>query len=268
MSVFDAYAVHALIAGILLSLATAPLGCFVVWRKMAYLGDALSHAALIGIVLGLVWHIPISLSIIPVSVGVSLLLMLTGQRSRLSSDTLLGVFAHGGLALGMVAMALLPNVPVDMMGYLFGDILAVTTQDLVFMYMLSGFVLITLWLKWRSFMLLTLHEDIAKLNGIGIRRHRFWLMMLIALTVALSIKLVGLLLVTSMLVVPAAAARFVSRTPPQMAWLATVISILTVFLGLSASLELDIPSGPAMVATAVLVFVVIAIISSLGRKRA
>lgn len=246
--------IHALLAGIMLSLATAPLGCFVVWRKMAYYGDALAHSALLGVVMGLLWQVPLILAIVPIAAIIALILGFANEKSRLSSDTLLGIMAHGGLALGVTIMALIPSLQVDLMAYLFGDILAVTSDDLILIYILATIVLITVWLRWKPLILITLNEDMAKVQGINVRQNRILLMLLIALTVAISIKLVGLLLITSLLILPAAISRFYSHTPSKMAITAVLIAFVMVVGGLVTSFHWDTPSGPSIVLVGILLF--------------
>lgn len=258
---------YALLAGVTLSLAAAPLGCFVVWRRMAYFGDALAHSALLGVVGGLLWQLPITLAVIPVAIGMALLLSFASDRSRLAADSLLGILAHSSLALGVTIMALVPNLQVDLMAYLFGDILAVNFDDLVIIYVLTLFVLIALRLKWRAFLLLTLNEELAAVQGVNVRRTRLFLMLLIALTVALSIKLVGLLLITSLLILPAATARFISSTPLQMAVLATLIAIFAMVSGLVGSMLLNTPSGPTIVLTGAALLCIIGAVSQMLKAK-
>ena len=171
-AVFYDFFLHAMLAGIMLSVSAAPLGCFVVWRKMAYFGDAIAHSALLGVVIGLLWQLPLTLAIVPVACAVALLLAVANEKSRFSSDTLLGILAHGGLALGVTIMAMVPGLQVDLMAYLFGDILAVSSVDLVVIYMLAAVVLLVLWWRWRAFVLMTLNEELAKVQGVDVRRHR------------------------------------------------------------------------------------------------
>ncbi|MDG1286390.1 MAG: iron chelate uptake ABC transporter family permease subunit [Rickettsiales bacterium] len=262
---FDFF-IHALLAGIMLAIATAPLGCFVVWRKMAYFGDAIAHSALLGVVMGLLWQIPLIFAILPIALSIGLILGFAHEKSRFSSDTLLGILAHGGLALGVTIMAMTPSLQVDLMAYLFGDILAVTADDLVAIYILASFVLFILWFRWREFLLVTMNEELATVQGINTRYYRIGLMLLVALTVAISIKLVGLLLITSLLILPAATARFFSKNPAQMAILATCIALVMVIGGLFASLTWDTPSGPSIVLTGTVLFAVLAAITRFKRK--
>ncbi len=263
---FDFF-VYALLAGIMLAIATAPLGCFVVWRRMAYFGDTIAHSALLGVVMGLLWEIPLIYAILPIALSIGLVLGVVSEKSRFSSDTLLGILAHGGLALGVVIMAMTPDLQVDLMAYLFGDILAVNGDDLMTIYLLASFVLFALWYRWREFLMVTMNEELATVQGINTRYYRIALMLLVALTVAISIKLVGLLLITSLLILPAATARFFSNTPVQMATYATCFALLTVISGLFASFAWDTPSGPSIVLVGVSVFAILAVFSRIKRKR-
>lgn len=259
---------HALIAGVMLSFVTAPLGCFVVWRRMSYFGDAVAHSALLGVVLGVSADIPVLAGIVPVAILMALLLTKMQNRSRFSVDTLLGILAHCSLALGVVLLALSPNIAVDINGYLFGDILAVSSDDLMLMYLLAAGILMLLWLRWKNLLLITINEDMARVQGIDIEKHRLLLMLMIAVTVALSIKLVGLLLITSMLILPAATARFYSRSPQQMMVNALILSLLTVVSGLYTSYMIDAPTGPAMVLMAGLLFLLSYLKQNLQLNRA
>ena len=260
------FLLYALIAGTMLAITAAPLGCFIIWRKMAYFGDAIAHSALLGVVLGLSWQLPITLAIIPIALAIAFLLSVVSEKSRFSSDTLLGIFAHGGLALGVTVMALTPNLQVDLMAYLFGDILAVTLQDMVIIYGAALMVLTSLWRYNQAFILMTLSEDMARIRGLNIDFYRLYLMLLIALTVAVSIKLVGLLLITSLLILPAAIARFLTHTPLQMMGVSIIAALLMMVGGLFGSVHFDIPSGPAIVLVGVVIFIALAVIGRVRRK--
>jgi zinc transport system permease protein len=238
---------HALIAGVLLAVSAAPLGCFVLWRRMAYFGDAVAHAALLGVVLGVSFKIPVMLAVVPVALLMAFLLQRIGQRGRFSADTLLGILAHLGLALGVTLLALDEHNTVDISAILFGDILAVSATDLLIMTGLSAIVLLTLWRCWMPLVAITVSEELARIRGIQVERCRLLLMLLIALTVAIAMKLVGLLLVTSMLIMPAATARAYARSPLEMVLMAALIAVLNVGAGLGASFVFDTPSGPSIV---------------------
>ena len=263
---FDFF-VHALIAGAILAIVAAPLGCFVVWRGMAYFGDAVAHSALLGVVIGLSLEVPIMFTIVPVAVVVALLLTRLQVGTQFSTDTLLGILAHMGLALGVVMLALNPQIRIDITAYLFGDILAVSAQDLVGMYALAVIIILLLWFRWRQFLLITLNEDIARVHGVAVQRYRLLLMMMVALTVALSIKLVGLLLITSMLILPAATARYYARSPVAMMLMAVLLALMSVGGGLFSSFLWDTPSGPSIVLMAGILFLVAYVSHKMTRIR-
>lgn len=254
----DEFLLRALLGGLALTLITGPLGCFVVWRRMAYFGDAVAHSALLGVVIGLAFHLHVTVGILCSSLVMALVLVLLQRESRFSSDTLLGILAHGGLSLGLVSVAFLPEVRVDLSAYLFGDILALSWRDVGVIAAVSTAGIALLATHWRALMLMTLHEDIARVEGVAVTRMRVLLMVLIATVVAVAIKLVGMLLITALLIVPAASARFVSREPGQMARAATVIGMLAVAGGLSLSYAWDTPSGPSIVVGALAGFALIA----------
>lgn len=251
----ETFILYALIAGIAVTLVTGPLGAFVVWRRMAYFGDAIAHSALLGVVLGLACNFSITLGIVATALTVGLLLILMQRESRFSSDTLLGILAHAGLSLGLVALALLPQVRVDISVYLFGDILAVTLQDIYIILAATAVSLLLLCVFWRKLLLMTIHEDLARVEGVEITQAKLVLMLVMALMVAVSIKVIGILLITSLLIIPAATARYFARIPTHMAIMASIIGALSVVAGLIASLKWDTPSGPSIVVAALVLFV-------------
>ncbi len=246
---------NALVAGLALSALAGPLGCFVVWRRMAYLGDTMAHAALLGVALSLLNVVPLQVGIFIVAGALAWLLVTFSSDTRLHSDTTLGILAHGMLSLGLVVLALLSDVRVDVMAYLFGDILALNFEQVVMIVGISCVLLaITLWL-WRIFLLATVHPDIAQVEGIDVKRVRLMLMLLLAGIIAVAIKLVGALLITALLIIPAAAARFWSIAPLQMAWLASIIGAMSVGAGLLMAFQLDTPASPTIVVAAFMAFI-------------
>ena len=250
----DEFVVLALVAGIGVAVVMGPLGVFVVWRRMAYFGDALAHSGLLGVALGLVLGINITAGIVAVCGGLAVLLVLLRRGGRLADDTLLGILSHGSLSLGLIAVALMESVRVDLISYLFGDVLAVAPGDIAAIYV-GGFVALgALAVLWRPLVAISVHEELARVEGVSVVRVQLAFMLLIALVIALAMKVVGILLVTSLLIVPAAAARRFARTPEVMAALAAVAGAASVALGLAGSLAWDLPSGPAIVAAAVTLF--------------
>jgi len=252
----DDFFIRALIAGTGVAIVSGPLGCFVVWRRLAYFGDTLSCAALLGVALALHLEVNTTLAVFSVSVFISLALILLQSRVNLSSDALLGLLAHSALALGLVGLSFMTWVRVDLMGFLFGDILAVTPKDIAVIWGGGAFVLLILLISWHSLFASTVNVEIAQAEGMNPEKSNIVLMLLMAVVIAISMKIVGVLLITSMLIFPAAIARRFSTGPEQMAFLSAIVGILVVFGGLFGSLQWDTPSGPSIVVTAALLFII------------
>lgn len=251
----DDFLIRAAVAGLGVSLLTAPLGCFVVWQRLAMFGNSIAHCGLLGVALGILLSIDLTIGVLVVSIALALLLIGMQGQKLLSQDTLLGILAHAALAAGLLAATMVGGARLDLMGYLFGDILAVSNGDL--WWILFGLALVCglmAWL-WRPLLAISVHEEMAAAEGVPVAFIRAVFMLLIAFTVALSIKIVGILLITAMLIIPAAAARAFVSTPEQMAAGAAVISVAGVLAGLSLSLKLDTPAGPSIVLVLTAIFV-------------
>lgn len=251
---FDDFFVRALVGGVGVALVAGPLGCFVVWRRMAYFGDSVAHGALLGVALGIALGIDLNAGIVIACVAFALLFLLLERQRRLAADTLLGILAHGALALGLVALGFVELGRVDLMGYLFGDILAVNRTDLIWIYGGGGAVLAATALLWRPLLAITVNEELARAEGVRVGAVRFAFTLLIALTIAIAMKVVGLILIVALLIVPAAAARRLARSPEQMALLASAAGAASVVGGLHGSLAWDTPSGPSIVVAALALF--------------
>ncbi|WP_375740829.1 zinc ABC transporter permease subunit ZnuB [Pseudomonas boanensis] len=248
------FLLNALLAGLALALVAGPLGSFVVWRRMAYFGDTLSHAALLGVALGLMLDVSPTLAVTVGCVLLAVLLVTLQQRQPLASDTLLGILAHSTLSLGLVVLSFMSEVRIDLMGYLFGDLLAVSDMDLAWILGGSALVLVALILMWRPLLAITVHEELARVEGLPVAAIRLGLMLLIAVVIAVAMKIVGVLLITSLLIIPAAAAQRHARSPEQMALGASVLGLLAVCAGLSLSWFKDTPAGPSIVVSAATLF--------------
>jgi zinc transport system permease protein len=259
----DDFLLRAAVGGIGLALVAGPVGCFVVWRRMAYFGDSLAHSALLGIALGFLLGIDPTLGVAATAVLAALLMAGLQLRQRLASDTLLGILAHGGLAFGLIAIGLTQGLRTDLFAYLFGDVLAIDGRDLAWIWFGGGLALVGLTLIWRPLLALTVHEELARAEGKRVALAKLAYLLLIALVVAVAMKIVGVLLVTALLIIPAAAARALARSPEGMAALAAVMGVIAVLLGLGASWWLDTPSGPSIVAAAAVLFFATAIASGL-----
>jgi zinc transport system permease protein len=249
----DAFLVRAALAGLGVAAAAGPLGCFVVWRRMAYFGDATAHAAILGVALAFASGLPLFWGTLAAALAMAACVSALAGRGQ-SVDTALGVLAHSALALGLVAVSFLPSVRVDMTAFLFGDILAVSARDLLFVWGGAAAVIGLLAWRWSALITATLSEDLAQASGIDPGRERLVLTLALALVVAVALKVVGALLIAAMLIIPAAAARSLARTPEAMAVLAVAAGAVAVAAGLAASLALDTPAGPSIVAAAALLF--------------
>ena len=250
----DDFMLRALVAGLGVALVTGPLGAFVVWRRMAYFGDTLAHSALLGVALGFLLDVNINLAIILVCIILALLLVGLHNQRRLATDTLLGILSHSSLSLGLIVLAFMETLRIDLMGYLFGDILAVTATDIYWIYGGGLVALVLLVSIWRPLLATTVHEELAQVEGVPVVPIRLAFMLLIALVIAVAMKVVGILLITSLLIIPAATARRFAHTPEQMALLAALVGCLAVGGGLFGSLQWDLPAGPAVVVAAAMLF--------------
>lgn len=256
------FLIHALLAGIGVALVAGPLGSFAVWRRMAYFGDTLAHSALLGVALGLLLSININTAVVLGCLVLALILVGLQQNRYIATDTLLGILSHSTLALGLVSVSLLDNSRIDLMGYLFGDLLAATRTDVVTIFAVSALVLALLIWLWRPLLAITVHEELASVEGVPVAPVRLALMLLMALVIAIAMKIVGVLLITALLIIPAAASRRLTHTPEQMAIVASLLGCLSICAGLAASFYWDTPAGPSVVLSASLLFVL-----SLMRKQ-
>lgn len=262
----EPFILRAVTGGVLVALLAAPLGCLVLWQRMAYFGAALSHAALLGIAVGLLAGIDVRLGILAVSALMVMLLLLMRRFQSLSNDTLLGILAHSSLALGLVVLSLLPGLRIDLMAYLFGDILTISTADI---YWIAGALLITLvilWRIWPALLSTIIHADLAHADGHSQSRLQLKFLLLLSLAVAVSMQVAGLLLIVSLLIIPAATAGALARSPEQMVVGAAVISVIAIVAGLGLSLGLDTPAGPSIVVAASLLLVFALSISGLVNR--
>lgn len=261
----EPFIIRAIIAGVGIAIIAGAIGCFVVWRKMAYFGDSLAHSALLGVALGLVMGISTNLGTIIICSIFAVVLIWLQQKKILATDTLLGILAHSALSVGMVTLSLLEK-SIDLHSYLFGDILAVTSAEIYFILFGGFFVLIFLYFNWSSFVLMTIDEKLARAEGINIVFYQLLIMLLMTVVVAVSFKIVGLLLITSLLIIPAAAARQLAKSPEKMAAISSLLAVLSVAIGVYSSLYLDTPSGPSIVVASTIIFITISIFSFLIKK--
>lgn len=250
------FLLFALVAGIGVALVAGPLGAFAVWRRMAYFGDTLAHSALLGITFGLLLDINLNLAVALGCLLLAVILVALQHNRFLATDTLLGILSHSTLALGLICVSAFSESRIDLLAYLFGDILAVSTADVISVWVIAITVLSVLVWLWRPLLAITVHEELAQVEGVPVTAVRTALMLLMALVIAIAMKVVGVLLITALLIIPAATSRRLAKTPEQMAIIAGLIGILAVIGGLAASYWWDSPAGPAIVLTATCLFTV------------
>jgi zinc transport system permease protein len=250
----EPFLMRALLAGLGLAIVAAPLGCFVVWRRMAYYGETVAQAGLIGIAAGLALSLNLTASVLVVTLAVSALLVLLSRQQLVPFDSLLGLLAHAALAVGVIAASLVRGPQLDLMAFLFGDIFAITSTDLRWIYIGGAVALVALVFVWRPLLALSVHEDLAAAEGVPTDRVKLMFVLILALVVAIAIKIVGVLLTIAFLIMPAAAARPLSETPEQMALIAAIFGALSVALGLFVSVTFDTPGGPSIVLMLALFF--------------
>jgi len=255
---------RAALAGIGTGLAAAPLGCFVVWRRMAYFGDATAHAAILGVALSLALSLPVVAGALVVALVMATVVTLISGRGY-AMDTLLGVMAHSALAFGLVGVTFIDGVRIDLMAYLFGDILAVSRADLAVIWGGAVLVLGLIGWRWSALLTATLNADLARAAGIDPRREQLVLTLALAVVVAMAIKVVGVLLITALLIIPAATVRPFATTPERMGVLAAMVGMASAWVGLRASYMLDTPTGPTIVCVAAVLFSLSTVVSSLRR---
>ena len=252
---FDDFFIRALVAGIGVAIVTGPLGCFVVWRRLSYFGDTLAHSALLGVTMAYSFQFNIAISVFLISSLIALILIKLQKRTNLPGDALLGLLAHSSLAVGLVVIGFLTFIRFDIMGLLFGDILAVNVTDLLIIRLGGGLILLVLKIIWKPLFASTVNYELAEAEGLNPDRAKAIFTILMAALIAISIKMVGLLLITGMLIIPAAMARNLSDSPFKMVLFSIIGGLLSVLIGLFSSLEFNTPSGPSIIAAALFLFI-------------
>ena len=253
---FDDFFIRALFAGIGVAFVTGPLGCFVVWRRLSYFGDTLAHSALLGVTIAFSLEFNIALSVFITSSVVALFLIQLQKKTNLPGDALLGLLAHSSLGVGLVVISFLSFIRFDVMGLLFGDILAVNVNDLLVIWIGGALILIILKLIWKPLFASTVNYELAEAEGLNPERAKAIFTLLMAAIIAISIKMIGLLLITGMLIIPAAMARNISNSPKGMIVFSVIGGLLSVFLGLFSSLNFNTPSGPSIIVAALILFII------------
>ena len=264
---FDDFILRALIAGIGIALVAGPIGCFIIWRRLSFFGDTLAHSALLGLILGVSLDINLMLSVFLISLLIGFFLIQLEKLSILPNDALLGLLSHSSLAVGLVILGFFSFINTDITGILFGDLLAVNTIDITVIW-IGGTLIILILLKiWKSLLASTISYEIAEAEDMKPLKSKVIFILIVAGVVALSLKIVGLLLITGLLILPAAMARNLAASPIQMIILSTIGGVSSVIFGLIFSIELNSPTGPSIVVAALVLFVLSLIIKQINLVR-
>jgi zinc transport system permease protein len=246
---------RAVLAGLAVALVAGPIGCFIVWRRMAYFGETLAHAGLLGAGIGLLFNINIALGAIAVAMVLALVLLTLKQQKQLAVDTILGILSHTALALGVVVISLVTGAVTGHLDILFGDVLTVSREDVIVVWVVAAAAFAVLAWLWRQMIAISVHEDLARAEGVNVALAELAFMLLIAFVTAISMKIVGLLLITALVVIPAAAARRLTASPEAMAGVSILLAALAVLAGLLMSAAWGTVAGPSIVLAAGLLFV-------------
>ncbi|MDG1430308.1 MAG: iron chelate uptake ABC transporter family permease subunit [Paracoccaceae bacterium] len=252
-TMIDDFLLRAGLAVVALALATGPLGCFVLWRRMAYFGDATAHAAILGVAISFGFNLSIELGVLAVALAMALSVSALSNRGH-SMDGALGALSHSALALGLVGISFIQGVRIDVEAYLFGDILAISQSDLWTIWAGALIVVALIFWRWQKLLTSTLNQEIARASGINPAREQLILTIALAIVVAVAIKILGALLISAMLLIPTATARVFSNTPERMVLLSVLLSMAAGIGGLWLSFTADTPAGPSIVVAAAALF--------------
>ena len=250
----DDFYIRSMLAGVFVALLAAPFGCFVIWRRMAYFGDTMAHSALLGITIALFFEIHVNAGVFIIAVITALSMVYLQKRSDLPTDTLLGILSHSSLALGLLAIGFMSNSNIDILSYLYGDVLSVGRQDIIIIAATTVAALIVLAIIWKPLLASTVNEDLAVAEGARPHHVQLIYLLLLAAVIAVTVRIIGVLLITALLVIPAATARRFAKNPETMAVLAAIFGAIAVVIGLAASLQWDTAAGPSIVAATLLLF--------------
>ncbi|XCE18450.1 iron chelate uptake ABC transporter family permease subunit [Candidatus Liberibacter asiaticus] len=252
---YNEFFIRALFSGIGIVLSTGPLGCFIIWQRIAYFGDTIAHSALLGVALSLIFQLPLTICIFMIATLTSLVLLQIQKNEALSSDAILGVITHSTISLALVILSFMKWVNTDLTSFLFGDILAVNTTDILLIWGIGFLNIMILFKIWNPLLATTVNYELAKAEGMQPEKIKLIFIMITSLMISVSIKFIGITLITSLLILPTVTARRFSTSPENMAILATIIGILGIIIGLYGSLIFDTPSGPSIIITSLFLFI-------------
>lgn len=243
----ESYLLRGLVAALSLVIIAAPLGSVVVWNRMSYLGETMAQASLLGVALSLLFQVDITMSVLAATIAAAFLLITLTRQHLVATDSILGLMHHGFLALGIIAISSVTGQSVDLVSYLFGDVFAVSQTDLYWIGGVSILIVAVMSQLWTPLIRLAVHEDLARAEGVRAAAVQTAFLVLLAVTIAVAIKIVGILLAIAFLIVPSIAARPFATTPEGMVVTGALVGSLCVGLGIALSVGFDVPGGPAIV---------------------
>jgi zinc transport system permease protein len=256
----EPFFIKAIIAAIGVAIATAPIGVFVLWKRMAYFGDAISHSAIFGLGIATIIAVEPIYGIIFCAIIFCFLIFALSKQNIYSNDSVIGIASCSLLALGMILLAIFPS-RVNLESYLFGDLIILQNRDVLLIYIVAVLSSVAVFMWFKNLLLATINKDLAKISGIKVENLELKFLLLTALTVACLVKIVGIFLITSIMILPAAIARNFSKTPTQMLFFALLFSGISMVGGLLIAMFLDFPSSPAII-----VFAAFLLITSIVSK--
>jgi zinc transport system permease protein len=248
------FLINALIGGFGIAALAGLLGSFVLWKNMSYFGDALSHSALLGITIGILLNFNLTFSVIVIAAAFAF--AFTHNSSRYSSDTTLGVLSYSALSLAILLTSY-SKIKIDLIGYLFGDILAIDITDIYYLVLCAVVASSWIYYNWDRLILLALSEELLKADGVNTKRLKLGFSLILALFIAISFKIVGILLITAMLIIPSATSLIISRSPLQMVVFSIIIGCVSVVMGITAAIQFDFPTGPSIILSSLMCFLII-----------
>ena len=245
---------RALIASVMVGILCPFVGNFVVLRRMSFFSDAISHAAFAGIAAGILLGIDLSLSSLAVAIIIAFVVAFLSEKTALSHDTIIGIAFSGAIAIGMLIIGMLEGYRTDVFTFLFGDILSITRKDLLLIFIIGTLTIITLLTFLKPFLQITFNRELAKVEGINVRFFEYLLFSIIAIVVTISLKIIGIILVTSLLIIPAAAAKNLASSMKRLFILSCFFGVISGIVGLAGSVYLNTASGPTIVLISIALF--------------
>ncbi len=248
---------RAIAGGVLMGMLGGFLGTFVILRQLSFFSHAVGHSALVGVVLGVLLQVDPNWTLLPFTLLFGLSSLYLIERTKLPSDSVFSIAVSGALAIGIILTSFIPGYRGNLMAVLFGDILAIGNIDILLILLLLGVSCAFLFSTWRQQILLTLSPELAQIQGVSVNLYRYLFVVLLSLTVALSIKAVGILLINAFLVIPAATAKLISHHFAIFMAISVILGATSSLVGMLGSGFFNIASGPSIVLVQFLVFLAV-----------